>query len=237
MTLRADARRNRARILEAAEKVLVERGTTVSTEEIARAAGVGVGTLFRHFPTKEELIQGVFVARLHRLADDAFRLAESSDPGKALTSFLRQAVAQGEVKNALAAMLTSAGVDLQEAAGEVHQEVRRALGTLLRSAQETGAVRRDLEVSDLIGLLAGTSRAIEYAGSDVTARDRILAVVLDGLRPPSPAGWARRDGPADGTATAQPAAGRAAPSPSSGQADQTSNGQADQTTSGQADQK
>jgi len=184
MTLRADARRNRARILEAAEKVLVERGTTASTEEIARAAGVGIGTLFRHFPTKEALIQGVFVARLRRLADDASRLAESSDPGKALTSFLRQAVAQGEVKNALAAMLTSAGVDLHEAAGEAQQEVRRALGMLLCGAQETGAVRRDLEVADLIGLLAGTSRAIEYAGSDVTARDRILAVILDGLRPP-----------------------------------------------------
>jgi len=185
MTLRADARRNRARILEAAEKLLVERGTTVSTEEIARAAGVGIGTLFRHFPTKEELIQGVFVARLHRLAEDASRLAESSDPGEALRSFLRQAVAQGEVKNALAAMLTSAGVDLHEAAGEAQQEVRRALGTLLRSAQETGAVRRDLEVADLIGLLAGTSKAIEYAGTDRTARDRILAVILDGLRPPT----------------------------------------------------
>ena len=185
MTPRADARRNHARILDAAEKVLVERGTTVSTEEIARAAGVGIGTVFRHFPTKEALVQGVFVARLRRLAEDAFRLAESSDPGTALGSFLRQAVAQGEVKNALAAMLTSAGVDLHEAAGEAQREVRRALGTLLRSAQESGAVRRDLEVADLIGLLAGTSRAIEYAGPDTTARDRILAVVLDGLRPPS----------------------------------------------------
>jgi AcrR family transcriptional regulator len=182
MTLRADARRNRARILEAAEKVLVEKGTTAPTEEIARAAGVGIGTVFRHFPTKEELIQGVFVARLHRLAEDATRLAEGPDPGEALASFLRQAVSQGEVKNALAAMLTSAGVDLHEAAGEAQQEVRRALGTLLRSAQESGAVRRDLRVGDLIGLLAGTSRAIEYAGDDAAARDRILAVILDGLR-------------------------------------------------------
>jgi AcrR family transcriptional regulator len=183
MTLRADGRRNRARILEAAEKVLVEKGTTVSTEEIARAAGVGIGTLFRHFPTKEELVEGVFVARLHRLADDATRLAAGPDPGEALASFLRQAVSQGEVKNALAAMLTSAGVDLHEAAGEAQQEVRRALGTLLRSAQESGAVRQDLRVADLIGLLAGTSKAIEYAGQDAAARERILSVVLDGLRP------------------------------------------------------
>src|SRR6185312_13716673 len=135
---RADALRNRSRVLAAAEQVFMARGTTVSTEEIARAAGVGIGTVFRHFPTKEALVQGVFVARLRRLAEDAFRLAESADPGKALTSFLRQAVAQGEVKNALAAMLTSAGVDPHEAAGEAQQEVKRALGTLLRSAQETG---------------------------------------------------------------------------------------------------
>jgi AcrR family transcriptional regulator len=185
MTVRADARRNRARILEVAEKVLVERGTTVSTEEIARAAGVGIGTLFRHFPTKEELIQGVFVARLHRLADDATRAAASPDPGAAIADFLREAAAQGEVKNALAAMLTSAGVDLHEAAGEAQQQVRRALGTLLRSAQQSGAVRRDLEVADLIGLLAGTSKAIEYAGQDAAARERIVGVILDGLRAPS----------------------------------------------------
>ncbi|HEX5203582.1 MAG TPA: helix-turn-helix domain-containing protein [Actinoplanes sp.] len=183
MSLRADARRNRARILEAAEKVLVEKGTTAPTEEIARAAGVGIGTLFRHFPTKEQLIEGVFVARLHRLAADAARLAEDPDPGAALASFLRQAVAQGEVKNALAAMLTSAGVDLHEAAGEAQQEVRRALGALLRNAQESGAVRPDLRVADLIGLLAGASKAIEYAGADASSRDRILSVILDGLRP------------------------------------------------------
>lgn len=183
MTLRADARRNRARILEAAEQVLVERGTTVSTEEIARAAGVGIGTVFRHFPTKEELLQGVFVARLHRLADDANKLAAGPDPGAALASFLRQAAEQGEVKNALAGLLTSAGVDVRTAAAQAHAEVTAALGALLRGAQASGAVREDLRVADLIGLLAGTSKAIEYAGPDAAARERILAVILDGLRP------------------------------------------------------
>jgi AcrR family transcriptional regulator len=179
---RADARRNRARILEAAEQMLVAKGTTVSTEEIARHAGVGIGTLFRHFPTKEALIQGVFQARLRRLADDAYRLADGPDPGAALTSFLRQAVAQAEVKNALAGLLTEAGVDVYAAAGEVRQELVAALGALLSNAQRAGAVRRDLEVPDLIGLLAGTSRAVEYATGDA-ARHRILAVILDGLRP------------------------------------------------------
>src|SRR4051812_21903805 len=98
---RADARRNRARILEAAERILTERGPTAPTEEIAKAAGVGIGTLFRHFPTKEELLRGVFVGRLQKLADDARQLADEGDPGMALTTLIRQSVEQAEVKNAL----------------------------------------------------------------------------------------------------------------------------------------
>ncbi|GIM93418.1 TetR/AcrR family transcriptional regulator [Paractinoplanes toevensis] len=178
---RADAVRNRARILDTAEQVLVEHGTTVSTEEIAKAAGVGIGTLFRHFPTKEELIRGVFEARLERLAADATRLATEGDPATALPAFLRQAVEQSEVKNALAGMLASAGVDVHELSGAPQRALREALGTLLHKAQQAGTVRRDLEVPELIGLLAGTSKAMEYAG-DAAGRHRILAVVLDGLR-------------------------------------------------------
>lgn len=184
--LRADARRNRVRILDAAEQVLAAKGTTASTDEIAKAAGVGIGTLFRHFPTKEALIEGVFVARLRRLADEAHRLAESGDPG-ALARFLRQAVEQSEVKNALAGLLTEAGVDVTAAIGGVGRELTAALGALLDNAQRAGAARRDLRVPELIGLLAGASRAVEYAGGDPAARSRILTVILDGLRPPPPA--------------------------------------------------
>lgn len=72
--LRADARRNRARLLDVAEAVFAEHGVTVSTEEIARTAGVGIGTVFRHFPSKEALLEAVYVARLRRLADDAAAL-------------------------------------------------------------------------------------------------------------------------------------------------------------------
>jgi AcrR family transcriptional regulator len=179
---RADARRNRARILEAAERVLTERGPTAPTEEIAKAAGVGIGTLFRHFPTKEELLRGVFVARLEKLAEDARGLARSGDPGTALTVLIKQSVEQAEVKNALASMLTEAGVDVHEATGSVRAELMGALGDLLIAAQRSGAVRPELRVGDVIGLLAGASRAVEYAGNDPAARDRILGVILDGLR-------------------------------------------------------
>jgi AcrR family transcriptional regulator len=178
--LRADARRNRAKLLEAAERVLTERGPGASTDEIAKAAGVGIGTLFRHFPTKEALIEGVLAARMRRMTDEATRLAATND---GLEVFLRHAVEQAEVKNALAGHLTAAGVDPAAAIDGVRDDLLSALGTLLRNAQLSGAVRQDLQVADLIGLLAGASRAVEYAGSDPSARNRILAVIVDGLRP------------------------------------------------------
>jgi AcrR family transcriptional regulator len=178
--LRADARRNRAKLLEAAERLLTEKGPGASTDEIAKAAGVGIGTLFRHFPTKEALVEGVFAARMRRMTDEATRLS-TTDGG--LEVFLRHAVEQAEVKNALAGLLTSAGVDLSATIDGVRDDLTAALGALLSRAQESGAVRRELRVADLIGLLAGASRAAEYAGSDPSSRERILTVIIDGLRP------------------------------------------------------
>ena len=178
--LRADARRNRARLLEAAEKVLADKGPGASTDEIAKAAGVGIGTLFRHFPSKEALIEGVLAARMRRMTDEATRLAAATD---GLEVFLRHAVEQAEVKNALAGLLTAAGIDPAATVDGVRDDLLAALGALLGHAQKSGAVRPDLQVADLIGLLAGASRAVEYAGSDPSARERILAVIVDGLRP------------------------------------------------------
>jgi AcrR family transcriptional regulator len=178
--LRADARRNRARLLAAAEEVLTAKGPAASTDEIAKAAGVGIGTLFRHFPTKDALIEGVLAARMRRMTDEATRLAATGD---GLEVFLRHAVDQAEVKNALAGLLTSAGVDLAATVEGVRDELMTALGALLSNAQKSGAARLDLQVAELIGLLAGASRAVEFAGSDPAARERILTVILDGLRP------------------------------------------------------
>jgi AcrR family transcriptional regulator len=178
--LRADARRNRARLLEAAEQVFAAHGPGASTDEIAKAAGVGIGTLFRHFPTKEALVEGVFAARMRRMADEAARLATVEG---GLETFLREAVEQAEVKNALAGLLTSAGVDVHATVDGVRDDLMAALGALLRNAQEIGAARRDLRVPELIGLLAGASRAIEYAGTDPAARSRVISVFVRGLRP------------------------------------------------------
>jgi AcrR family transcriptional regulator len=181
---RADKVRNRARILEAAEQVLAAGGPAASTEEIARVAGVGAGTVFRHFPTKQELIRGVFIARLRRLTDEVTRLTGDDDPAAGLEALVRQAVEQAAFKTALAGMLAEAGGNATEAAAEVRDDLLAALEALLDSARRAGTVRPELRTTDLIALLAGASRAAEYTGDDPHARDRIAAVLLDGMRPP-----------------------------------------------------
>jgi AcrR family transcriptional regulator len=185
--LRADARRNRARVLEAAETVFAAKGTGASTEEVAREAGVGIGTVFRHFPTKEALLEAVFAARLERLAEDARALAAAEDPGAALFNLFTRMVQESATKQALADALAAAGVDVrQQVATAGGQELLGALGVLLTRAQEAGAVRSDLRPADLIALLVGTSKAAEHTGWDPETHARTLRVVLDGLRPGRP---------------------------------------------------
>jgi AcrR family transcriptional regulator len=177
---RADAVRNRLKVLEAAETVFDARGTTASTEEVARAAGVGIGTVFRHFPTKEALLEAVYVSRLRKLAEEAEELASAEDPGAAFFTFFARVVGYAATKNALSAALTEAGVDVSEAAGETGQGLRRALAALLSRAQDAGAVRGDVGLSEVMTLLVGVSQAAERVQSE--ARDRALNVVFDGLR-------------------------------------------------------
>jgi AcrR family transcriptional regulator len=184
--LRADALRNRAKVLEAAEAVFDARGTTASTEEVAREAGVGIGTVFRHFPTKETLLEAVYVTRLRKLGEEAEELASGANPGEAFFAFFARVVGYAATKNALSAALMEAGVDVSETMAETGRDLKRALATLLRRAQEAGAVRRDVGVAEVMTLLVGASQAAERAGGDDGVRDRALAVILDGLRAASP---------------------------------------------------
>jgi AcrR family transcriptional regulator len=180
--LRADALRNRAKVLEAAETVFDTRGTGASTEEVAREAGVGIGTVFRHFPTKEALLEAVYVTRLRKLAEEAGVLASAGDPGEAFFAFFTRVVGHAATKNAFSAALVEAGVDLRETTAETGQELKRALATLLTRAQEAGAIRHDVGLPEVMTLLVGASQAAEYTGGDQGVRDRALAVVFDGLR-------------------------------------------------------
>jgi AcrR family transcriptional regulator len=181
MAPRADAVRNRAKVLEAAERVFTAQGDSASTEEIARAAEVGIGTVFRHFPTKEDLLQAVVVGRMRRLADAAASLADA-DSATGLDTFLRQAVALAETKNMLNGLLAASGRDVREATADAVRDLKAALAVLLRNAQRAGAARAELRVEDVIALLAGASRAVEVAAGG-PSRNRVLAVILDGIRP------------------------------------------------------
>ncbi|MEU8341466.1 transcriptional regulator, TetR family [Actinomadura meyerae] len=177
--LRADALRNRAKVLAAAEEVFAARGTSASTEEVARRAGVGIGTVFRHFPTKESLLEAVLVALLERLAGEAAELAESADPGEAFFDFFSRVVAQAAAKRAVTEALAEAGVDARAATGSARPGLRTALGALLERAQEAGAVRTDVGPREVMALLAGMSYAAGHAG----AREDVLRIAFDGLRP------------------------------------------------------
>jgi AcrR family transcriptional regulator len=182
--MRADARRNRERLLAVAEQVFAQKGVTASTEEIAREAGVGIGTVFRHFPTKEALLAAVFVGRLQWLADEAESLCMAEDPGAAFVEFFTLVVSQSATKNAFADALTQAGVDVYQATVEARQGLLRGLGELLVRAQQAGALRADVGVEDVLALLVGASRTAEHV-TDPTIRARTLRIVLDGLRAPA----------------------------------------------------
>jgi AcrR family transcriptional regulator len=181
--LRADARRNRSRVLEAADEVFAAVGVTASTEEVARRAGVGVGTVFRHFPTKEALLEAVLVGRMGRLAAQARELAAAADPGGVFYDFLTRVVGQSAMKNAVSDALSRAGVDVPTVVSDIGRDLWHALGTLLTRAQQSGAVRDDIRPDDLIAVVVGASRAAEYASRDPDLRSRAIAVILDGLRP------------------------------------------------------
>jgi AcrR family transcriptional regulator len=179
--LRADARRNRARLLEVADQVFTARGVGAPTEEVARAAGVGIGTVFRHFPTKEALLAAVLAARLERLAAEAEALTAEPDPGAALDRLVRLVVGNAPAKNAYADALGGDIPGLKEAVGG---RLRDAIAALLARAQAAGAVRAELRPADLMALLVGASRAVENT-ADAAAGERVLGVVLAGLRPPA----------------------------------------------------
>jgi AcrR family transcriptional regulator len=180
--MRADARRNRERLLSAADLVFAERGPRASTEEVARRAGVGIGTVFRHFPTKESLLEAVFVDRLRRLVDEADKLALAEDPGAAFFVFLRTVIEQSDRKRTFSDALAAAGVDVAAVAAPVKDDLHRAGEVLLAKAQAAGAVRPDIGVRELMALLVGLARAADCT-PDPALRARALDVLMDGLRP------------------------------------------------------
>jgi AcrR family transcriptional regulator len=185
---RVDARANRGRILDVAEEVFGQGGESASTEDVARLSGVGIGTVFRHFPTKAALLEAVLVRRFDRLRERAEALLDAADPGRAFLGFFSHLVADAAAKIAITEALFDAGGDRDGDAARASDELRRAVGALLEQAQQAGAVRGDVELPEVYALLVGTSRAAARAHLDDEARARLLAIVFDGLaaRPRKP---------------------------------------------------
>jgi AcrR family transcriptional regulator len=181
--LRADARRNRVRVLKAAEAVFAARGTGASTEEVAREAGVGIGTVFRHFPTKEALLEAVLLERMREFAEEAEQWSRAVEPGTAFFTLLTDWVEMGAAKNAYRDALAAAGAAVPRHGAEVGMRVREALHTLLTGAQNAGAVRKDVDVPELIALLVGASHAVGHLGDDTPLRQHAVEIIFDGLRP------------------------------------------------------
>ncbi|GAA2907512.1 TetR family transcriptional regulator [Actinoplanes cyaneus] len=175
--LRADAQRNRARILDAAETVFAESGAGASTEQVARRAGVAIGTVFRHFPTKDDLLAAIMKRLLTRLIAEA---GELSGPD-GLFEFFTRLTAQAAGKRSVVELLARAGVDVQLPQAVTHLE--QAVGTLLAQAQAVGTVRPEIQLPEVMALLISVTQGALHGGWDTSLRERTLAVIFTGLRP------------------------------------------------------
>jgi AcrR family transcriptional regulator len=179
--LRADARRNRARVLEVAFEVFATEGLAVPIHEIARRAGVGTGTVSRHFPTKEALFEAIVRSRVDSLLDRARTLAGAADPGAAFFEFFAAMVEEGAANRGIAESIAGAGFDIEAVTSGPEHDVLGALGDLLARAQRAGAVRSDVDTADVKALIVGCL-ARERTAADAAARDRMIVVVCEGLR-------------------------------------------------------
>jgi AcrR family transcriptional regulator len=182
---RIDARTNRGRILDCAEEVFGKGGKSASTEEVARLAGVGIATVFRHFPTKAALVEAVLVRRFDRLRERAEALSGAPDAGTAFFDFFGYLVADAATKIAIGEALheLAGDGDTDGDAARASLGLRRAFAGLLRRAQQAGAVRDDVELPEVYGLLVAASQAATHGRLDKEARARMLAIVFDGLAP------------------------------------------------------
>jgi AcrR family transcriptional regulator len=184
---RADARRNYGRLLSAALAAFAEHGADdASLEEIARRAGVGIGTLYRHFPTRQALLEAVYRDQVEALRARAEELRDSDSPADALAAWLRALVAFSSTKHSLTtALLETLGKDsdLLSACSAV---ICGAADTLLTRAQQAGVVRKDADPLDVIRLVHAVNIATQRGPTDPGQTDRLLGLILDGLRPQPP---------------------------------------------------
>ena len=177
--LRADAARNRARVLEVAYETFAAEGLAVPVDEIARRAGVGPGTIYRHFPTKEALFEAVISDRVRIIVEQG-RTLLADDPGTALFEFLRSMVRTAAFDHGMADALERYGVDFESAAPGAEATFLQLTDELLTTAQRAGTVRADVGAAELKALLM----VCKSGGTlEDGVGERVADIVVDGLRP------------------------------------------------------
>ncbi|MBF6066109.1 TetR/AcrR family transcriptional regulator [Nocardia terpenica] len=181
--LRADARRNYERILAVADAAVAEHGAGASLEEIARRAGVGSATLHRHFPTRKALLEAVFHERVEALCARANALADRADTATALIVWLRAVGAYIATTRGLASSLLDGGHTPGPLAETTcYTMIRTAGSTLLHAAVAADAVRPEVSIDDLLTLVNAISLATEHIPGNAAEADRLLLLVIDGIR-------------------------------------------------------
>jgi AcrR family transcriptional regulator len=182
--MRADARRNHERLLRVAAEAFAEHGEGASLDDIARRAGVGSGTLYRHFPTRRSLLEAAYLDRLDALAARAGELAARLPAGEALVEWLVELCAGALEVRGLKSLLGSAVADGGAAAVSACGEpVKAAAARLVDAAQREGALRADVDPIDVLRLAHGLATASELAGGDGSAVRRYVSLLTEGLRP------------------------------------------------------
>ncbi|MEV7997322.1 helix-turn-helix domain-containing protein [Streptomyces sp. NPDC086077] len=182
--MRADARRNYERLLKAAVEAFAEHGEGASLDDIAKRAGVGSGTLYRHFPTRQALLEAAYLDRIEALALRADEIARRLPPGRALVEWLNElglgVIQVRGLKSLLGTAVTSDGSAVDTACGTC---LTAAAERLVRAAQADGTLRGDVEPIEILRLTHGLATASELAnggGSDIR---RYLSLLTEGLRP------------------------------------------------------
>jgi len=183
--LRADAQRNRDALLVAAGEAFAEKGIDTSLEDIARRAGVGIGTLYRHFPTRDALNEAVYRREVESLCDAVDPLLAADQPDLALRAWMHNFAGYVAKKRGMAAALKSAlGAD-NELFAYSRQRIQDAVAQLVAAAVESGTIRPDVEPEDVLKALSGICMASDLPGDDRTAR--LIDLIVDGLRYGAPA--------------------------------------------------
>jgi AcrR family transcriptional regulator len=178
---RADSARNRQSLIEAAKAAFAEVGLNVSLEEIARRAGVGIGTLYRHFPTREAVVEAVYRREVEQLAEAAPQLLETSPAGDALHKWMHLFVDYIATKRLIAPSLGAAAARTSPLYASSAELITGAITTLVKRAVASGAVRKDIDPSDLLRAMVGVSYGNPDAGWQASAR-RLIDILMDGLR-------------------------------------------------------